>query len=426
MSEHEFPALKEAQGKLDAARRELKGVFDEAGPNRDMALVKSLNGDANAKVDWIRSKNEEITDLKQSVDRLVALERAAESVRDVEPERKGADTGNGDPQAPNIKGLAGQIVKAVNHKHGGASKGATVSLDVETKDLFDRTTGWTPEVVRSGLVTLAPMVPAPSVVDHLVTMPVTQSGYKYMEETTYNSGSSDDTGIATDVASIAQEVSEGATFAEAALGLTERLQSVEKVAVWLPMTDEQLEDEPGARAYAQARLENMLRQRLDKQVLQGDGSSPNLLGTINKAGINTRAVGNDTTLDALYKMFTTIRTVGYAEPNVVFMQAQNWQPVQLLKTADGQYIWGNPQSGGPSVAWGVPIVQTQAAVANTAVTGDYARYAFLGVKRGVDVQLTNAHEDFFINGKQAIRVDTRVVMVHIRPSAFGKVTGLSV
>lgn len=422
----EFSALKDARAELDAKRAALKSIFDEAGPTRDMSLVKSLNGDANAKVDEIRNRHEEINDLAVKVKNLESLAEIGEGLKDVKSaaEREsGADGTDSAGRLVGVKGISGSIVKALRN----GVKHSTTTLDtVETKDLFDRATGWDPEVVRSGLVTLAPMVPAPSVTDHLVTIPVTQAGYKYMEETTYNSGSSDDTGIATDVASIAQEVSEGSTFAEAALGLTERLQSVEKVAVWLPMTDEQLEDEPGARAYVEARLQNMLRQRLDKQVLQGDGNTPNLLGTINKSGIINRAAGNDTTLDALYKAFTSIRTTGFAEPNVVFLQAQNWQPVMLLKTADGQYIYGNPASGGPSTAWGVPVVQTQAAVANTAVTGDFANYAFLGVKRGIDVQLTNAHEDFFINGKQAVRIDTRVVMVHIRPSAFAKVTGLSV
>jgi HK97 family phage major capsid protein len=254
------------------------------------------------------------------------------------------------------------------------------------------------------------MVPAPSVTDHLVTIPVTQSGYKYMEETTYTNN--------------AAEVSEGSTFGEAALALTERSQTVEKVAVWLPMTDEQLEDEPGARAYVEARLENMLRQRIDLQVLAGDGNTPNLLGTVNKVGIQTQALGADTLLDASYKLFTTIRTDGFAEPSVAFLRAASWQPVMLLKTADGQYIYGNPASGGPSTLWGVPVVQTQAAPSGKLVTGDYANYAFLGVKRGIDVQVTNSHNTDFINGKQAVRVDTRLVMVHIRPKAFGVVTGV--
>jgi HK97 family phage major capsid protein len=404
----EFPALKEAQGKLDNARKALFDVMQEAqtsGKGYDMDAIKSVSGDKTAKLEWIRAKNEEIGQLKGEVDSLRAVADAADAVKDYAPENKGDDRGTEtkDGRSASIGEL---FVKSAAFK----SKGAVSHLDVGMKTLFQRTAGWDPEVVRSGLVTLQPMVPAPSVTDHLVTIPVTQSGYKYMEETTYTNN--------------AAEVSEGSTFGEAALALTERSQTVEKVAVWLPMTDEQLEDEPGARAYVEARLENMLRQRIDLQVLAGDGNTPNLLGTVNKVGIQTQALGADTLLDASYKLFTTIRTDGFAEPSVAFLRAASWQPVMLLKTADGQYIYGNPASGGPSTLWGVPVVQTQAAPSGKLVTGDYANYAFLGVKRGIDVQVTNSHNTDFINGKQAVRVDTRLVMVHIRPKAFGVVTGV--
>lgn len=407
----EFPALKEAQGKLDAARKSLRDVFTEAGPEMDMDKVKSVAGDRNAKVDYIRTKNEEIDGLKAEVDRLKVVQRAAEESKAFESGSegtRGSDEGAGEGREE--KSLGELFTDSVAYK----SKGQSAHLDVGLKTLFQTGrfsgAGWSPEIVRSGLVTLKPMVPAPSVTDHLVTIPVSQAGYKYMEETTYTNN--------------AAEVAEGNTFGEAVLALTERSQIVEKVAVWIPVTDEQLEDVEGARAYVEARLQNMLRQRLDTQVLQGDGNTPNLLGTVNKVGINTRALGADTLLDASYKLFTTIRTVGFAEPSVCFLQASSWQPVMLLKTADGQYIYGNPAAGGPSTLWGVPVVQTQAAVSGTMVTGDYANYAFLGVKRGLDLQITNAHNDFFITGKQAIRVDTRVTMVHIRPTAFGTLTGV--
>jgi len=405
-----FPALEEAQGKLDAARKALFAVMDEAKTSSpgtyDMDKVKSISGDKNEKLAWIQAKNAELTELKKEVDRQQALASAANSMEEYgqkgdnsEVEHKGS--------GPSTKSLGELFTGSAAFK----SKGSRASLDVDLKTLFQRPAGWTPESTRSGLVTLKPMVPAPSVIDHLPTIPVSQAAYKYMEETTYTNA--------------AAETSEGATFGEAALALTERSQTVEKITVWLPMTDEQLEDEPGARAYVEARLENMIRQRLDVQLLAGDGSTPNLLGTVNKVGIQTQAKGADSLIDASYKLFTSIRTDGFAEPNVAFVRPTYWQEVALLKTADGVYIYSNPASGVPSVLWGVPVVQTMAAPSGVLVAGDYANYGFFGVKRGIDVQVTNSHSTDFINGKQAIRMDMRGVMVHVRPKAFGTVTGLS-
>ena len=407
-----FPALEEAQGKLDAARKELFTAMQEAKTSSpgvyDMDKIKSVPGSKSEKLAWVQAKNAELAELKKEVDSQAAVKAAAEMASTYEgSEQKGSDERETKGTGGNTKSLGELFTDSVAFKN----KGQRASFDVDLKTLFQRTAGWAPESTRSGLVTLKPMVPAPSVIDHLVTIPVSQAAYKYMEETTYTNN--------------AAEVAEGSTFGEAVLALTERSQTVEKIAVWLPMTDEQLEDEPGARAYVEARLENMIRQRLDLQLLAGDGTTPNLLGTTNKVGIQTQALGADTLIDASYKLFDLIRTDGFAEPSVAFVRPTYWQSIALLKTADGVYIYSNPASGSPSVLWGVPVVQTMAAPATVLVAGDYANYAFFGVKRGIDVQVTNSHSTDFINGKQAIRMDMRGVMVHVRPKAFGTVTGLS-
>lgn len=402
-----YPALDAAQGKLDEARKALHGIMSEAKAHTtdgsyDMDAIKSLSGSKTEKLEEIRKRNEELASLKSEVDDQLAIKRAAEGVADYR------ESGDDRPvEAARTKSLGEHFTDSKAYK----SKGESAHLDVSLKTLFERTAGWEPEVTRSGLVTLQPMVPAPSVVDHLVTMPVSQAGYRYMEETTYTNA--------------AAERDEGTTYGEAALALTERYLPVEKIAVWLPLTDEQLEDEPGARAYVEARLTNMVRQKLDLQVLQGTGTNSGdvtqLLGTVNRSNIQTSNKGSDSIIDAAYKMFTEIRTDGFAEPSMGFIRPTDWQEVALQKTADGIYIYGNPVSGAPSVLWGVPVVQTMAAPADSFVTGDYANYAFLGVKRGLDVQVTNTHADHFINGKQAIRLDMRCVMVHVRPKAFGVV-----
>ena len=277
---------KAAKARLsNEAKTSSNGVFD-------MDKVKSLSGDRNEKLAAIQAKNAELAELKKEVERQSAVAGAARIAAEFEGEQKGADEREVKGGNAEFKSVGQRFVESVAFKQ----KGQVAHLDVDLKTLFQRTAGWEPESTRSGLVTLKPMIPAPSVVDRIVTIPVNQAAYKYMEETTYTNN--------------AAEVAEAGTFGEAVLALTERSQTVEKIAVWLPMTDEQLEDEPGARAYVEARLENMMRQRLDLQLLAGDGSTPNLLGTTNKVGIQTQALGADTLLDASYKLFDLIRATG--------------------------------------------------------------------------------------------------------------------
>jgi HK97 family phage major capsid protein len=411
-----FPALKTAQEQLDAKRNELAGILREAGPEMDMSKVKSLSGDSNDKVGEIRNRDAEINDLKKKVDDLRDLARIAEDNGKTEHREKGSDEHDEKARDTKDRGpldVAAEFVKSRAFKdfQAGSGVGPVARLDIDLKTLMTTTAnGWPPESTRSGVVTYFATRPAPDVVDFIPQIPTKQAAYKYMEETTFTNA--------------AVETAEGGTYPESALTLTERSQTIRKIPTFLPVTDEQLEDETEVEAYVRARLGFMLRQRIDLQVLGGDGSAPNILGTENVSGIQTQALGVDPVPDAVFKLFRKIRDNGFAEPSVLFIQPSKWEGVRLLRTADGIYIWGSPSEAGPERIWGVPVKQTTAVTSTKAIAGDYPTHSALVVRRGVDIQVSNSHSTYFIEGKQAIRADVRVAMVHYRPKAFGAVTGL--
>ena len=410
----EFPALKEAREALNAKRDELATILREAGPEYDMSRVKSIPGDTLAKVEHIRKLNEEIDERKQKVDELLVVARAAAIAREQES-KGGAEPGDGaradEPQLKDgrPKSLGRLFVESAAFKgyRPGAGTGPSANLDIDLKDLFS-TGSWEPESTRTGRVELFPTAPAPHVVNRIPQTPTSQASVVYMEETTF--------------ATTAAETAEGAAYPEATLELTEKAVQVRKIAVFLPITDETFEDEPRAEAYVNNRLPYMLRQRLDSQVLNGTGTGVNLLGTANVVGIQTQAQGTDPLPDAIYKLFRKIREDGFAEPSVLFVRPSVWEQVRLMRTTDGVYVWGHPSMPGPMTIWGVPVVETTAAPADKVVAGDYANFSELAVRRGVEVQVSNSHSDYFASGKVAVRADVRVAMIHYRPKAFGVVT----
>jgi HK97 family phage major capsid protein len=405
-----FPALADAQGKLDQRRQALKGIFDEAGPDMDMAKVKSIDGDTKAKVDHIRNLNAEIDDLAKEVEDYKAIEGIAAKARQGQddPARElGTDPGPKGPQG--AKSLGEMFTGSTAFKGRQGKIGPEAHLDVELKTLMETSTGWEPETTRTGRLVEFATRPI-QVIDLIPAGATGQSAVVYMEETTFTNA--------------AAETAEGGTYGEAALGVTERNSPVRKVAVYLPVTDEQLEDEPQARSYINNRLPFMLRQRLDSQILIGNGTAPNLRGFLNVTGIQTQAKSTDPIPDAVYKAMTKVRVTGRSVPGAVVMHPNNWQTVRLLRTADGVYIWGSPSEAGPDRIWGLPVAQSDAITEHTALVGDFASHSELATRRGIDVQVSNSHADFFINGKQAVRCDLRAALVVRRPAAFCTVTGL--
>lgn len=411
-----FPALTEAQGKLDNARKALADVFGEAGAELDMDKVKSITGDTNAKVDWIRTKNTEIDDYAAKVEGLQEVAKAAERARDAAPDdreagTKGAESGDGSSRGRSVEAKSfGELFtesKAFKGRQGAV--GPEAHLDIELKTLMTTSAGFAPQAIRTGR--LAEFATRPiQIIDVIPANQTVMTSVVYMEETTFTNA--------------AAETAEAGTYAESALAYTERSVPVRKIGTFIPVTDEQLEDEAMVRGLLDNRLPFMVRQRLDSQILVGDGNAPNIKGFLNTAGIQTQAKAADATPDAVYKAMVKVQVTGRAMPDSVIYHPTNWQDVRLLKTADGLYIWGSPSDSGPARIWGLPVVQSDAITLGTALVGDYSAHSELVTRRGIDVQVSNSHSTFFVEGKQAIRADIRVCLVVYRPVAFCTVTGL--
>ena len=300
--------LKELRGKLEERRQKLHEIFAQAGAELDMSKVTLLDGDSTAKVAGIKSLNDEIDALAQEAEPLEA--EAAE----LERGRKNADRlgemrehpGHGSSRGgekPELKSLGEMFIGSdayVKRVRGGV--GAEAKIDIghrELKTLFQTTAGWAPESLRTGRVIEDEQRPI-LVTEIFPTGATNTETVVYMEETNFTSN--------------AAEVAEAGTYGEAALVLTERTNNVRKIGVWLPITDEQLDDVAQAESYVNARLPFMIQQRLDGQLLTGNGTAPNLRGLNNVTGIQTQAKGADPVPDAIHKAMTLVRVTGRSRP----------------------------------------------------------------------------------------------------------------
>jgi HK97 family phage major capsid protein len=406
-----FPALEELDGKIELKSKHLADIFAEAGPEIDLSKVKSISGDTTAKVEEIRKLNDELTDLGTQRDEMVHVQKAAQRVRTAGQTGDRTDAGQAGAEAGNKGGQRATKTfgELFTESKAYKTKGEVGHIDAELKTLFQTTAGWAPETTRTGRV--VDFATRPIQVTDLVPQTTTsQAAVVYMEETTFTNA--------------AAEAAEGGTYAEAVLALTEQSSTVRKIAVFLPVTDEQLEDEPQVRGYMNNRLPFMVQQRLDGQILNGNGTAPNLRGILQVAGIQTQAKGTDPNPDAVYKAMVKVRVTGRAMPNGVVFNPFDWQLIRLLRTADGLYIWGNPSDAGPDRIWGLAVAQGDVITAGTALVGDFANFSELAVRRGIDVQVSNSHSTFFVEGKQAMRADIRCALVVYRPAAFCTVTGI--
>ncbi|OLF81267.1 capsid protein [Maricaulis sp. W15] len=430
-------ALQTSLGMVFAEAKTNDGQYDFQEVSKD-TLQSSLGLDAKAHttIDVVKRINEKDAELNEAVEQVEALEaaeKAAATLSDREKAVRGLPMPGGDKSrtervVQQLKALGDMVhdEKAFQEwVERGAPDGITLQFDdylpsdmlakglsidtIGSKAAMTTSAGWAPESVRLPGFTEAATRPI-QLLDIVPMSRTGQAAIPYMEETTRTHG--------------AAEVAEGGDYGEATFVLTEKNGTIVKVGTSIPVTDEQLEDVEQSQSYINSRLVFGIRQRLDGQILVGNGTAPNMRGLKNTVGIQTQAKGADPVPDAFYKAMTKIRVTGRAVPTHHVIHPEDWQDVRLMRTADGVYIWGNPSEAGPERLWGLPVVQCDADAAGTGYVGSFnPAFVSLFERRGVDVQVGFVGSQF-TKGQRTIRADARMGIVFFRPTAFASVTGL--
>ena len=396
--------LVEKQQALDAARREAR-EFYAANP------VEKIAEDADLK-EQAKQHNRKMADLSDEVGELQEIEQGQKAAAEG---RKSAGRVT-DPEQPDAKATkAFDLEQAWDESEGVktlARKGDKFSGEIELvnipsfKTLLTLST-LTPQAQRTPLVSMAQ---DETTVGDLMLQGTTDSNVlSYYEETTFTNA--------------AATVAEGDPKPESALAFTERTDTVRKIATWIPATSEFLEDNAGIRSYIEQRLRFMVEREEEDQLLNGDGTAPNISGILDRS-IQSVTSSND--LDAIYNAITEVRVDGQAEPTAVVIHPLSWQGLRLKKHSTDEYYGPGPFApDNVERIWGLRVRVTPLIAEGTALVGAFRPFAQVFRKGGIRVVASTEHSTYFTENKVAILAEERLALAVYRASAFCKVTGLA-
>lgn len=215
---------------------------------------------------------------------------------------------------------------------------------------------------------------------------------------------------------------------ESALAYSIQQRGVETIATTLPVTVRILNDAPMLRSTIDDELMYMLSETLEAQTVNGNGTSPNLLGINNVAGIQTIAAGANPA-DALFTASLAVLFTGGVPANVAVVGVNTFSALRLMRENSatgtlGNYLFGPPNTPGPMTVFGLTVVTAQAMPANTAfVLNATATTLALVERQSPTIESGWANDDFLRNIVR-LRAEERAAMVYRRPKGICKVTGL--
>lgn len=210
--------------------------------------------------------------------------------------------------------------------------------------------------------------------------------------------------------------------------------ALKKIAGWIKVSDEMIEDLDFVMSEINNRLLYELAKFEEAQLLNGPGTGTTVLGVLNRTGVQTEARGTvasgDTAADTIFRAITKVQTGSGLDADGLVIHPSDYQTLRLAKDGNGQYYGGGFFNGAygnggiseqPNV-WGLRTVVTPAIAAGTVLVGAFAQGGTVYRKGGVRVESTNSHASDFTSNLVTIRAEERVALAVRRPVAFVKTT----
>jgi len=227
-----------------------------------------------------------------------------------------------------------------------------------------------------------------------------------------------------DLANAATEIAEGGAKPQAGPTLAVVTEPIQTVAAWANITRQAAADAPQVQGYLDGRLRYSVKRRADGQVINGDGTSPNISGLLDRTGINAydaTAAGAEATYLSIRKAITLMEQ-DETVPEIIVLNPADAEKFDLSNdTANGLHAIPNVAGPGATTAWGLTQVRSTAIASGTALLIDPMAVAVLD-RQQVTAYMTDSHASNFVSNILTLLLEARLGLAVFEPAGVCSVT----
>lgn len=203
-----------------------------------------------------------------------------------------------------------------------------------------------------------------------------------------------------------------------------RTAEAEWIATWMATTRQALSDASQVRSLIDNQGRLMISLEEEDQLVNGNGTSPNISGILDQTGIQTLDLTGEDNLDGLRSARRLVKTgLSRLDPTFVLLNPLDSEEFDLLKDLEGRYRAGDPFGSGPfnTPIWRLQRVETEAVTEGTAIVGARGG-ATIFERQPLTVLTADQHADFFVRNLVVILFEERLAFPVYFPTAFVDVT----
>lgn len=213
---------------------------------------------------------------------------------------------------------------------------------------------------------------------------------------------------------------------------TKVTEPVKKIGTFWKDSDELLSDALRLAQHINNRADYLMDIVEEDQLFGGNGTGSNILGLVNRTGLQVMYYDPTSVLDLLLKIKSAKKYIKKLTPGFradgILISDDDWDTLTSLRDNNSQFLAGGPfygMYGNTQVAeepplWGLRSVPSQATAEGLIVVGAWRLGGSVLRNGGRTVEVTNSNEADFINGRVTFRTTERVGLKVPYPAAFMK------
>jgi len=192
---------------------------------------------------------------------------------------------------------------------------------------------------------------------------------------------------------------EGQEKAQSAITFNKYNVPIETIAHWLKVSKQLLADAPAVVSYIENRLRFGVEAKVDDQLMNGNGTSPELMGLLDSGNYTVYTpTSGDNLIQAINRAKYQLWAIGYIA-DTVYVNPSDWgaQEIEREDGATGQYLYGAPGLQAGLNPFGLRVVITPRITAGSFLVGQTAVACGVWNRSGATIEMGYEDNDFTSN-----------------------------
>jgi len=206
----------------------------------------------------------------------------------------------------------------------------------------------------------------------------------------------------------AGETTEGTDKPEVGITFELVTTNIRTFAAWLKISKQVAADAPMLATYVNNRLVHKVQNRIDYQIVNGDGSAPNISGITDSGNFTAFSpTTGEGAIDSVARAIAAVSGRDY-NPTAIIMNTADFWAIQRAKgSTNDHYLYGQPAGNLGQTLWGLPVVATNQLASGKLIVADFVQSFQFWLRETVAITLSDSDDDNFTKNLVTVLAEAR-------------------